>query len=188
FVGILHLRSQRLPVLNQFVTVSLRKNVLAEKPVYCFWWRQRKNVLITLQAIFSTQRPDAALQHFISRQAVDGEANQRPQTTWQSPPPIPVMNTQVWFVTAKELVWALTDEGNFDILACALRDKIHRNNRRSCDWFFQAFYDPRQRLLEVALVEPHGYVLGPKKRGCLRCVNQLIIAVCLSVSYGVGGP
>ena len=81
------------------------------------------------------------------------------------------MNAQVPLITAEQFIWALADERNFDILAGPLRNKIHRNNGRSCDWFLQAFYDTCERLFEFASVELHRDVTSSQGSRRLRCIE-----------------
>ena len=68
------------------------------------------------------------------------------------------MNTQVPLVTTEQLVRALTDQGNFYILPSALRDEVHRNDRRRRNGFFQRFNDFRKSALKLGLVEPYPYM------------------------------
>ena len=72
-----------------------------KKPSIVVRRRQRKNILIALQPILSSERMNAALQRFIARQPIDGEPDHRAETCWQPAPPISIVNTQVPLVTAE---------------------------------------------------------------------------------------
>src|SRR6266516_553018 len=117
------------------------KNVVPKKSVDGFRGRQRENILIARQPIVSTERTDAPLQRFVARESVYGKSHDRLEPSWQPTPPVSVANTQVALVTPEQFIRSLTNEGNFHILSCALGDKIHRDDGRSRDWFFQTFHD-----------------------------------------------
>ena len=40
FIGMLHLRPQRIPVIDQLVAISLGKNIFAKESIYCFCRRE----------------------------------------------------------------------------------------------------------------------------------------------------
>src|SRR4029077_17600115 len=54
-VGVLHLRQQRAPVLGQFMTLSLGKNVGPKKSIDGLCRRQRKNMLIARQPVLDSE-------------------------------------------------------------------------------------------------------------------------------------
>ena len=98
------------------------------------------------------------------------------------------MNSQMPFVATEQFIRPLTNQGNLDILSRALRDEVHRNNRRSCDRFFETFHDLWKRAFEFGLIKLHRYVLGAKKGGSLGRISQLIISECLAIADRVCGP
>src|SRR6267378_1636170 len=109
----------------------------------------------------------AALQCFVTMQPIDGKADRGAETGWQSAPPFSIMNTQMPLVAAKQFVRSLANEGNFNILSRALRDEIHRDDGRCCNWFFKAFHDLWKRSFEFGLIKLHRYVPGAEKRSSL---------------------
>ena len=91
-------------------------------------------------------------------------------------------------VAAEQFVRSLTNQGYFDILSRALRDKVHRNDGRRRNWFLQTFYDFRQRSFELASIELYRHMSSAQKRSCLRCVGQLIVFEGFSITDGVRRP
>ena len=91
-------------------------------------------------------------------------------------------------VAAEQFVRSLADQGYFDILPRALRDKIHRDDGRSRNRFFQTFHDLWKRSFKFGLVKLHRHMPSAQKGGCLRCIGQLVIFEALSVADGVCRP
>ena len=98
------------------------------------------------------------------------------------------MNSQMPFIATEQLVRPLTNQSHFDILSRALRNEVHGNDGRSCDWLFQALYDFGQGALEFSLVELYCDVPRSQNRSCFRCICELVVLKRFSITYGVGWP
>src|SRR5438034_6410199 len=98
------------------IVLFLGKHTVAEKVIYRLRRRQRENVLIAVQAVFNTERVDAALEHLASWQPIDRQPDHGTKPAWQSAPPLAITNPQMPLVTTKQLVGALADKSDFDIL------------------------------------------------------------------------
>ncbi len=130
----------------------------------------------------------AAFQSFIATQPTNGGANERPNSLRQTAPHITITNTQMPLVAAKQFVGPLTDQRHFNILAGALRNKVHRNDGGSRDRFFEAFDDFRKGPFEFALIKSHCYMLCAQERRSLCRVMYLVIGVTIAVTYRVRWP
>src|SRR5712692_5417569 len=130
----------------------------------------------------------AALQCFVAMQPIDGEAKRGAETGGQAAPPASVTNSQMPFVTAEEFVRPLTDQRDFDILARASRDEIHRNNGRSCNGLLQTFHDLWKRSFEFGPVKLYRDMTSTQKSGRLLCIGQLVVFEGLSITYRVSWP
>src|SRR4029450_2084959 len=150
--------------------------------------RERKNMLISHQPILQPERMSAAFQRFVARQPVNSETDGRTETGWQSAPQVAVANAYMPGVTAEQFVRPLTDQCNFHILSRALRDEIHGNYGRSCNWFFQACHDLWKRSFEFGPVEFYRLVVSTQKRGCFLRISQLVVCEACSITYRVGRP
>src|SRR5258708_26585429 len=128
------------------------------------------------------------LQCFVATQPIDGKAERRTETGWQPAPPVSVTNSQMPFVAAEQFVRSLTDQGNLHVLARALRDEVHRDNRRSRDWLFQTFHDLWKRSFEFGPVKLYRHMASAQKNGRLLCIRQLVVFEALSVAHRIGRP
>src|ERR1700730_2601266 len=116
------------------------------------------------------------------------EADNRTQGLGQQSPPISVVNAEMPFVSAKKLIRALTNQGNFDVLPRALRNKIHRDNGRSCDRLFQEFHNLGQRSLKFSLLKSYRHMPSAQKGSSFRCISDLVVFESLPVPNGVRRP
>src|SRR6266403_605191 len=177
-----------MPVINQLVSISVGKYIAPKQSIYDTRRRQGKNILIALHPIQRSQRRDTTLQCFVTRKSVDNKADRRTDDGWQPTPPVTVVNTQMPFVAAEQLVRSLADQSHLDILARALRDEIHRDDGGSRDWLFQTFHDLWKRSFEFGLVKLHRHMASSQKSGCLLGIRQLVIFESLAVTDSVCWP
>src|SRR5205807_186352 len=105
-----------------------------------------------------------------------------------SSPPTPVMNSEMPLVSAEELVRSLTNQRNFYVFACSLRNKIHRHDRRRCDRFFETVYDFWKRSFELRLVDLNCNMPSPQNLRGFRCILQFIILEAIAISDRVSRP
>src|SRR5205814_4935496 len=129
-----------------------------------------------------------ALQCFVAMQPIDGESNRGPETRWQPAPPVSVTNSQMPFVAAEQFVRPLADQSHLDILSRALRNEVHRDNRRGCNRLLETFHDLWKRSFEFGSVKLDRHMASAQKNGRLLCIRQLVVFEGLSVPYGVGRP
>src|ERR1043166_899792 len=150
--------------------------------------RERKNMLISHQPILQPERMSAAFQRFVARQPVNSETDGRAETGWQSAPQVAVANGYMPGVTAEQFVGTLTDQCNLHVLPRALRDEIHGNYGRRCNWFFQACHDLWKRSFEFGPVEFYGHVTSTQGGGRLLRIDEFVVREACSITYRVGGP
>ena len=78
----------------------------------------------------------------------------------QSSPQAAITNSNVTLVSTKKFIRTLSYQGYLDVSSSTLADKVHGNNRRCCDRFFQAGNNPRQGILKCLLIQQNRCVLG----------------------------
>src|SRR5207244_9540566 len=91
-------------------------------------------------------------------------------------------------ISTKQLVGTLADKRYLDILSCALRDKVHGDNRRRGNGFLQTFDNLGQRLLELVAIKFYGHMPCAEHCRGFCSVRQLIISEGFSVTDRVRRP
>ena len=145
-------------------------------------------MLVSLEAIGEAEGEDTALQHLVARELADGGAEHGTNRRGQPAPVVAVADAEMAFVPAEQLVGSLADERHLHVLARALADEVHGDDRGRGDRLFQTLDDVGQGALELGAVELDRNVAGAENQRRLGGVRELVVFEAVPISHGVGRP
>ena len=129
-----------------------------EESINDFTRQDGKDVLIPLHPVWNIQRINATLQGLFPRQGIYCHCQRPAQPLGQSAPVCSITNAEMPDIAPEELVGSLSDERHLHILTSPFADKVHGNNGRGGNRFFQKGYYFRQGSFESLSIKMDRYV------------------------------